>query len=168
MTPREQQQELSPLRRGVYVATGTFFVGLGTVGAFLPLLPTTPFLLLASYFYVRSSPRLNQRLLRSRLLGGFLRDWQQRGGVRRPVKWLALAVVGLGVTASIIWGNFPGWGIALLLVLAAIGVTVVVRLPVVADEALPAVPAEPLTPSASDFDRAEVVGTGLNHLDAKP
>lgn len=135
MVPPERQHELHPWRRGLYVSLGSFFVGLGALGAFLPLLPTTPFLLLASFFFVRSSPRLNQRLLRSRVLGRFLRDWQQRGGIRREVKLLALAVVAVGVTASIALGNLPAWGIVLLLVLAAIGITVVIRLPVVADEA---------------------------------
>jgi len=137
MVPPNRQLDLPRWRRGLYVGLGTFFVGLGALGAFLPLLPTTPFLLLASFFYVRSSPRLNQRLLRSRVLGGFLRDWQQRGGVRREVKVVALVVVAVGVTASILLGNLPAWGIGLLLALAAIGITVVIRLPLVADEVAP-------------------------------
>lgn len=159
MNPPDRQFELPPWRRGLYVVLGSFFVGLGALGAFLPLLPTTPFLLLASFFYVRSSPRLNQRLLRSRLLGGFLRDWQQRGGVRREVKVLALAVVAVGVTASIVLGNLPAWGIGLLLALAAIGITVVIRLPLVADEVAPEMP----TLEADEQTAAELSSVEANY-----
>lgn len=158
MIPPERQHELPTWRRGLYVGLGSFFVGLGAVGAFLPLLPTTPFLLLASFFLVRSSPRLNQRLLRSRLLGGFLRDWQQRGGIRREVKLLALAVVAVGVIASIVWGNLPPWGTVLLLVLAAIGITVVLRLPVVADEAEQPAPSQ----AETEESPAELNGVEAN------
>ncbi len=125
---------LSSWKRGCYIALGTLFVGLGALGAVLPILPTTPFLLLASFFYVRSSPALNARLLRSRVLGGFLRDWQQRGGVRPQVKVVALAVVALGVSVSMVWGNLPPALLIGLLALAAIGAVVVIRLPVIRDE----------------------------------
>lgn len=60
------------LRRALYVALGLFFVVLGLVGVVTPGLPTTPFLLLAAFFFVRSSPRLHAWLLRSRLFGGLI------------------------------------------------------------------------------------------------
>lgn len=126
---------LGSWKRGCYIALGSLFVGLGALGAVLPILPTTPFLLLASFFYVRSSPALNARLLRSRMLGGFLRDWQQRGGVRPRVKLIALAVVAVGVTVSIVWGDLPPVLLVGLILLAAIGAVVVIRLPVIRDDA---------------------------------
>jgi uncharacterized membrane protein YbaN (DUF454 family) len=121
-------------RGAAYVALGCIFVGLGALGAVLPVLPTTPFLLLASFFFVRSSPRLNQWLLRSPLFGPFLRDWHQHRGVRPAVKVTAVATVFVAVAASIIWGNLTGWGIALLLALAIVGFVVVIRLPVIRAE----------------------------------
>src|SRR5262245_37471900 len=104
------------VRRAVYLLLGTGFVGLGALGALLPVLPTTPFLLLASYCFLRSSPRLNDRLLRSRLFGPFLRDWHQHRGVRPRVKITAVTVLALAVGGSALFGNLP----PLLLVLLGV------------------------------------------------
>jgi channel protein (hemolysin III family) len=123
--------------RGVlYMALGCFFVGLGALGAVLPVLPTTPFLLLASFFFVRSSPRLYQWLLRSPLFGPFLRDWHEHRGVRPRVKVIAVSVMLAAVGASIFWGNLSWPFLVLLLVLAAVGLGVVLRLPVIRDAPL--------------------------------
>lgn len=124
------------LRGGVYVVLGCVFVGLGVVGAVLPVLPTTPFLLLAGFFFVRSSPRLNDRLLRSPLFGPFLRDWHQHRGVRPRVKVIAVAVMLAAVAASIVWGELSWPVLVLLLVLAAVGLAVVLRLPIIRDAPL--------------------------------
>jgi uncharacterized membrane protein YbaN (DUF454 family) len=122
-------------RRIVYVALGCVFVGLGVIGAVLPVMPTTPFLLVASYFFARSSPRLNNWLLRSPLFGPLLRDWDQHRGVRRPVKVVALAIMLTAVAATVIWGNL-NWPIVLLLLfLATIGLVVVLKLPVLQNAA---------------------------------
>ena len=77
------------------------FFAVGVLGVFLPVLPATPFLLLTSYFLVRSSPRLNAALLRSRFFGPILKDWQVHGGVRRDVKIQAIVIVVIAVAASI-------------------------------------------------------------------
>ncbi len=118
-------------RRVVYVALGCLFVGLGVVGAILPVMPTTPFLLAASFFFARSSPRLNNWLLRSPLFGPFLRDWDQHRGVRPRVKVWAVTVMLTAVTASIVFGNLTWPIVVLLLLLAAVGLVVVLRLPVI-------------------------------------
>lgn len=124
------------VRRVVYVGLGLFFVGLGVLGALLPVLPTTPFLLLASYFFVRSSVRLHAWLLRSRLFGGFLRDWQRHRGVRPRVKLTALLVMATTVALSIVLGQLA-WPLVVLLVgLASIGAVVVLRLPVIREPVL--------------------------------
>lgn len=120
-------------RRVVFIGLGGVFVGLGILGAYLPVMPTTPFLLVASFFFARSSPRLNRWLVRSPLFGPFLRDWQQHRGVRLHVKALAVAVMTTAVTASIIWGQLPWPIIALVLLLAGVGLWVVLRLPVIRD-----------------------------------
>ena len=133
-------QPVHGVRRVVYVGLGLFFVALGVLGAMLPLLPTTPFLLLASYFFVRSSARLHGWLLRSRLFGGFLRDWQRYRGVRPRVKVTALLVMATTVTLSVVLGRLS-WPLILLLVgLASIGAVVVLRLPVIREPVLVPLP----------------------------
>ncbi|MCI0639015.1 MAG: YbaN family protein [Gemmataceae bacterium] len=117
-------------RRWLYVGLGCFFVGLGGVGVFLPILPTTPFLLLASFFFFRSSPRLNRWLLRSRLFGPFLRDWQRHRAVSRRVKFTALTMIVLAVAGSAYFGDLSLPWILVLCALALIGIIVVLRLPV--------------------------------------
>src|SRR5262245_46879620 len=62
--------------RIVWLVAGWLAMGLGLAGVFLPLLPTTPFLLLAAACFVRSSPRLHARLLAHPRLGPFLEQWR--------------------------------------------------------------------------------------------
>lgn len=137
----KERQDRPPVVGGIRglicVALGCCCVGLGVLGALLPVLPTTPFLLLASFLFVRSSPWLNERLLRSPLFGPFLRDWYEHRGVRPRVKVTAVVVLIVAVSGSVYWGNLSWPLLTGLLVLAAIGLTVVLRLPLVR-----AVPAE--------------------------
>jgi uncharacterized membrane protein YbaN (DUF454 family) len=131
------------LRRLLYIGAGFFFVGLAILGAMLPLLPTTPFLLLASYFFLRSSPRLHNWLLRSRMFGQLLRDWEKHRGVRPRVKVVAVTLIPVVVFCSAFFGQLPWYLIALLVLLGLIGLTVVIRLPVVREEP----PVEPVPSS---------------------
>ena len=125
------------LSRAVYLALGGLFVGLGTLGAFLPILPTTPFLLLASACFLRSSPALNERLQRSRLFGPLLRDWNEHRGVRLHIKITAVVVLLAAVTCSILFADLSPPLLIALLVLAAIGLVVVLRLRVIPARVVP-------------------------------
>ncbi len=116
-------------RRGLFLGCAGFFFVLGALGAFLPGLPATPFLLLTSYFLVRTSPRLNQRLLRSRWFGPILVDWQVHGGVRAAVKVKAVGFV-VAAVALTIWLAGRSWSVSLAVVaLALVGIFVILRLP---------------------------------------
>jgi uncharacterized membrane protein YbaN (DUF454 family) len=97
------------VRRGLYLAAGLGCVGLAYLGAILPGLPTTPWVLLASGCFARSSPRLQKWLRRSPIFGRLLRDWDEHRGIRRPVKVVAAVLIVTVVTASILSGRLPGW-----------------------------------------------------------
>lgn len=137
------------VRRLLYVGLGLVFVGLAILGVILPVLPTTPFLLLASYFFVRSSPALHRRLQNSRLFGRLIRDWEKHRGVRPHVKVTALAMVPAVIFCSAYFGDLSLPLVLMLCGLGSIGMIVVIRLPVVRDAAPPqaAVPATCLEPS---------------------
>lgn len=79
------------MRRAFYIASGWVFVALGAIGVFLPVVPTTPFLILAAACFSRSSPRFRRWLLGHPRLGPPVRDWQQHGVVRPAAKAVALA-----------------------------------------------------------------------------
>lgn len=126
--------QVSGLRRGLFVALGGIFVALGVVGVALPGIPTTPFLLLASYFFVRSSPELHQRLLRSKLFGPILRDWQRHRGVKRRTKWVSISCCSLMICFSIATGGLPWVARIVVAVAGAYGMWFVARLPIAPTE----------------------------------
>jgi uncharacterized membrane protein YbaN (DUF454 family) len=126
-------EQVTGARRWLYQSAGLFFVGLGWLGVFLPLLPTTPFLLLASFFFLRSSPRLSNWLVRSKLFGPFLRDWQTHGGVRPRVKLLAYSMIVVVVASSLLTDRLPMMGKVALVLLASVGLVVVWRLRTIRD-----------------------------------
>ena len=70
------------MRRHLYLIAGFLSIGLGAIGAFLPLLPTVPFMILAAFCFARSSPRLEAKLLNHRQFGPHIRRW--RTAVLRP------------------------------------------------------------------------------------
>lgn len=125
----------SRLGRGLYAALGLGCVGLGFLGVFLPGLPTTPFILLAGFFFVRSSPRLHAWLEGSRLFGPFLRDWRRHRGIRLSVKLFAVAMVASVVTLSVVVARLPDWARFAILGLAAVGILVILRLPTIPADA---------------------------------
>ena len=127
---------MSNVSRLLYQAAGWALVGLATVGIFLPGLPTTPLLLVASMCFVRSSPRAQRWLLDSRWFGPFLRDWNEHRAVRRPVKFLAVAVVS-GVIAVSFWRDVHWVLRTLIVVLGLVGLTVIYWLPTVPKAPVP-------------------------------
>ena len=79
--------------RYAYIALAYTCVGLGLVGAFLPILPTTPFLLVALWAAARGSPRLHRWLRNHPTFGPPLRAWEEKGAVPRRAKWLACTLM---------------------------------------------------------------------------
>lgn len=87
--------------RWCLIVLGVLFAALGTVGAFLPVLPTTPFLLLAAACFVRSSPALHQRLVANRMFGPYIVQWQLDRTIPREAKRKAFGLVVVSFALSI-------------------------------------------------------------------
>ena len=118
-------------RKALYLTLGGLFVTLGAVGVLLPVLPTTPFLLLASYFLIRSSPRLNAMLYRSHVLGPLLQDWKEWVGIKRDTKIAAILLVLVTVGLTLYWSP-ESMPIRIgIIVLTSVGIGVILRLPVI-------------------------------------
>ncbi|MGL4463720.1 MAG: YbaN family protein [Planctomycetia bacterium] len=120
-------------RRALYIALGVFFLILAALGGLLPVMPGTPFLILASYFFMRSVPWFHDWLLQSPWFGPLLRDWYKRGGVRPHIKILALTMMPAAAVVSAWLLSFNPYVVAALIVLCTIGVYVVARLPTARD-----------------------------------
>ncbi len=95
--------------RKVLVLAGHGLVGLGIIGAFVPVMPTTIFLILGAACYARGNPALHQRLLAHPRLGPALRDWEQHRAMPARARLVAVTMVVLGLGATIIWLVDPLW-----------------------------------------------------------
>ena len=116
-------------RRWLFVTLGVIFVALGAIGVVLPGIPTTPFLILASYFLVRSSPRLHRRLLASATFGPMLRDWEAHRAISARLKRLAIACCVVMIILSVAFGGLPWIARLLVAIAGAYGISFVWRLP---------------------------------------
>ncbi len=86
--------------RRLYLAAGLLFVGLGAIGAFLPIFPTVPFLLLAAFCFARSNPAWEQRILDHPAWGPQIRDWRERRAISRRAKVLAVGAMSTGTVVT--------------------------------------------------------------------
>jgi uncharacterized membrane protein YbaN (DUF454 family) len=82
--------------------TGIFFVGLAILGVVLPILPTTPFLLVAAACFAKSSPEMQRKLLANKTFGPLIHDWQKYRSIPRKAKRIAL----LTMILSVCWSAF--------------------------------------------------------------
>lgn len=110
------------LRRGILVAIGITAVGLGTVGVFVPLLPTTPFLLLAAACFMRSSERLYDWLIHHRWFGSYIRNYREHGAVTLGAKIISLTLLWSVIGYSAVFVA-RAWWLRGLLAAIAVGVT---------------------------------------------
>jgi len=86
--------------RGLLIVAGTVCVGLGLLGILLPLLPTTPFLLLAAACYGSSSRRFYRWLLNNRWIGNYLKNYREKKGVPSKVKVLSISLLWIAILFS--------------------------------------------------------------------
>ncbi len=113
--------------RIIWLFTGLAAVAIGAVGVVLPLLPTTPFLLVAAFAFARSSRRLNRWLREHRTFGPLINNWHRDGSIDRKSKTMAIIVI--VATPVITWLlNAPFWIVACqVVVLSAVALFILSR-----------------------------------------
>lgn len=100
---REPPKVATGVRRWLFLIGGFICLALGGIGVLLPGLPTTPFVLLAAYFFARSSPTMHERLLSNRVFGPMIVEWNEHRSVPLRAKILAVTMIALVGGALVIF-----------------------------------------------------------------
>lgn len=114
------------VKRPAYRILGLACVGLAAIGAALPLLPTVPFLLLAVFFFARSNPVWERKILDHPQWGPQIKDWRERRIIRRPAKLAAITAMSAGVIFTWLTLGAP-WVYVSLAVLVSCGGWILTR-----------------------------------------
>jgi len=109
-------------KRRLLIVAGTLSTGLGIIGIFIPILPTTPFLLLAAACYMRSSKRFYQWLINNRVFGAYIRSYIEGRGMPVRMKIFTILLLWLAIGLSIAFG-IQNTVVRIVLICVAIGVT---------------------------------------------
>lgn len=98
------------IARPAWIACGILALAFGAAGTVLPLLPTTPFILLSAYAFAQSSPRLHRWLLQHRHFGPLIENWRRYGAISRRTKIVSVAV--MATMPAVTWfAGAPGWAL---------------------------------------------------------
>ncbi len=100
----------------LWKVTGVLCVGLAILGAILPILPTTVFLIMATACFAKSSPRMQRKLLNNKTFGPLIHEWQQYRSIPRKAKRVAL----LTIVLSVVWSSYLLQNIMLTLLVVAL------------------------------------------------
>lgn len=122
MTTEVEKKPMGSLPRALLIIAGTIFVGLAVIGIFVPVLPTTPFLLLAAACYARSSQRFYHWLFSNRWFGSYLTNYHYKKALPRRTKVQAITVLWLAIAVSM--SLVDSLAVRLLLPAIAIAVSV--------------------------------------------
>jgi len=115
--------EITPQRRFLLIVAGSASVALGVIGIFVPILPTTPFLLLAAACYARSSQRLYHWILNQRIIGRYIQNYREGKGVPVSVKLTTLMLLWIAIGYSVFFVVHILW-LRLLLLAIAVSVSI--------------------------------------------
>lgn len=118
-----QSAKLPGIYRYLYFISGVLLVAIGVIGIFLPILPTTIFLILASACFIKSSPKANEWLKNHKILGMYIQNYQDKSGLTIKSKIFNITLLWLMISVSAIFFT-ELWSIKFILFAIAIGVTV--------------------------------------------
>ncbi|MDH5690890.1 MAG: YbaN family protein [Candidatus Bathyarchaeota archaeon] len=133
----EQESELTKetnteqkIVRALFFVAGTVSLAVGTIGIVLPILPTTPLLLLALTCYCRSSKRMTKWVLTNKYFGSYIRRYKEGKGIPIKTKIIALAALWITISYSAFFIVNKWWIVQLILFVIAIAVSIhILRLP---------------------------------------
>jgi uncharacterized membrane protein YbaN (DUF454 family) len=115
--------------RVFFIVSGTLFLALGVVGILLPILPTTPFLLLAAACYYKGSKRMHQWILNNRWFGDYIKNYREGRGISLKAKFSAIVLLWITISYSAIF-VVPILIVQIVLLIVAVAVSVhVITLP---------------------------------------
>lgn len=103
---------------------GVISLTLGIIGAFLPLLPTTPFVLLAAYLFAKSSDKFHQRLLNHRIFGQLIRDYNEDKSIPVHAKAIAISTMWMSMLFAIFFVAKDKLWLQIILGTIALGITI--------------------------------------------
>ena len=109
--------------RAILIIIGTISVLLGLIGIILPLLPTTPFLLLGAASYAKSSDKFYNWLIGNRLFGSYIKNYREGRGIPLRVKITAISFLWITILITVIF-FIPVFAVRILLIVIATGVTI--------------------------------------------
>jgi len=97
----EEKGKGGRLKRGLFIAAGTISLGVGAIGVFVPLLPTTPLLLLSAACYLRGSKRMHHWMLNNKWFGAYIRNYKEGKGIPLRTKALIVALLWIVIGCSV-------------------------------------------------------------------
>lgn len=121
------------VRRIVYIGLAAIFFVLAMIGVLLPGLPTTPFLLLTSYFLARSWPRMHRALLANRWVGPIIQQWEEHRAIDRRTKLRASGTILLVIAAMVFFTGWPWPRLIGITALSCTGLIFIHRIPTLVD-----------------------------------
>ncbi|MEH6547513.1 MAG: YbaN family protein [Sneathiella sp.] len=120
---------MQPSKRILLLLVGWFFVAVGAIGIFLPVLPTTPFLLISLWAFSQSSERFHDWLYNHKVFGPPLQDWSKYGVIPLRAKVVAVGTMTISAILVIAFSNTPWYGLVAMLALMGFGAGFVLTRP---------------------------------------
>lgn len=110
------------IKNYIYITLGSFFLVLGFIGLFLPIVPTTPFILVSVWFFAKSSNKLENWLVNHKIFGKMIQDWRNHGAINKKAKTSATLLIIFSFSGAIYFNQILVFDI----LLAVVGTSIVV------------------------------------------
>ncbi|WP_327077721.1 YbaN family protein [Cetobacterium ceti] len=113
------------LKQKILFVIGIFSLILGTIGIFLPILPTTPFVILSAFLFERSSEKFHKMLINNKIFGKYLKDYMEKKGISYKNKIIALIFLTLGMTKGFLSMKTPIGKTALIIIFIGVSTHII-------------------------------------------